>query len=74
MIKLTTKQLKLLKDVFNYALTYIEDTTETAMLFREGKDGKFEELKYKDFEKDVLELGKVLEEHIMIVRSDEGQA
>ena len=70
MIKLTKEQVKLLEEVFNYALNFMEETTENAMLFKEGKDGKFTQLKYKDFESDVLALGKVLNEHIEIVKDE----
>lgn len=68
MIKLTTKQLKLLDDVFNYALNFMEETTKTSMLFKEGKDGKFTQVKYKDFEKDVLALAETLNKNIEIIK------
>lgn len=70
MIKLTKEQVKLLEEVFNYALNFMEETTENAMLFKEGKDGKFIQLKYKDFKSDVLALGKVLNKHIEIVKDE----
>lgn len=62
-IKLTNEQLKLLNDVFNYALNFIEEQTETSIMFKEDKDGKIVKFKYEDFEKDVMALAEYLMKH-----------
>lgn len=71
-IKITREQLKLINDVFNYALNFIDQTTETSMLIKQGQDGQFSELKYEDFEEDVTELASWLEKHFEIEKSDGG--
>lgn len=65
-IKITREQLKLINDVFNYALNFIDQTTETSMLIKQGQDGQFSELKYEDFEEDVTELASMLEKHFEV--------
>lgn len=65
-IKITREQLKLINDVFNYALNFIDQTTETSILIKQGQDGQFSELKYEDFEEDVTELASMLEKHFEV--------
>lgn len=71
-IKIKPEQVNLLNEVLNYALNFIDQTTQNTTIMKMHQDGKYYELKYEDFEEDVTELASWLEKYFEIEKSDGG--
>ena len=71
-IKIKPQQVNLLNEVLNYALNFIDQTTQKTTIMKRHQDGKYYELKYEEFEESVTELASWLEKHFEVEMSDGG--
>lgn len=65
-LQLTNTQIKLLNDVFNFAIHYLESTKDTQVLFRFDDKGMATSFDVDKFINDTVELGQYINSRLEV--------
>ena len=67
MVKITKKQLKLLNDVFSWALNALEEGTKECAIFEQNENGEMERLDVEKKTNEIYELAGFLQSNFNMV-------